>query len=278
MEAFPVIDFVKRAAHFAIPKFLLTLSTAFAVSLACGESPVSPPAVGYASFVCWDYSQLPRLRAWKESEQIIATTLAEAYPGLQNLSREENGSPDQLKDFLHKLPDEPGPFTVVYLAAHQSPSGQWNFPDRSVADWGTIMSGLPNLRNPRRIVLLDCCNAQATSRWPDWTRKVAPACLYASSANQLTPDLFVFWRRPVDWDELFPGASRWLRQHHVTGSDERLSFLGLVWLEAWTREPSPPRSMADWNNLGQVMTQIAQKASTQINEKFVSAISASFPP
>jgi hypothetical protein len=256
---------------------LLVLCVALAVPPSAPAEPGTPaPVLGYASFVCWDYARLPQLRAWKESEKIIATTLAEAYPGLQKLSREENDSPGQLQDFLRKLPDAPGQLTVVYLAAHQSPAGQWYFPDGSVADWGTIMAGLPKLKSVGCIVLLDSCYAQAASQWPDWPDKIAPECLYASSANEVTPDLFVFWRRPVDWAELFPGASRWLRQHHVDDSDERISYLGLVWLEAWTKQPSPPRTLADWNNLAQAMTEISRRASTQIHAKFVSTISASF--
>ena len=275
----PRADSVRVPRHIARASLLLALGIVFAMTpRACAESISSQPALGYGSFVCWDYARLPQLRAWKETEKIIATTLAEADPDLQRLPHEENGAPGQLTDFLRKLPDVPGQLTIVYLAAHQSPGGQWYFPDGSVADWGTLLADLPRLRNPNRIVLLDCCYAQAASQWPDWPQKVAPACLFASPADQVTPDLFVFWRRPVDWTEIFPGASRWLRQHRVDSSDERISFFGLVWLEAWTRAPSPPRTMSDWNNFGQAMAQIARQASTRIHAKYVSDISASFPP
>jgi hypothetical protein len=233
---------------------------------------------GYASFVCWNYSQLPQLKAWKETERIIGLTLAEAYPDLRKLPRQENGSPGQLKDFLRKLPDIPGQVDIVYLAAHQSPGGQWYFPDRSVVDWGTLMGDLPQLKNRQRIVLLDCCYASSATRWPDWSQKIAPACLFASPANRPTPDLLVFWRRPVDWAALFPGAVLWLRQHRMDDSDERISFFGLVWLETWTKESSHPRNLDEWKHLAQTMTQIAQHASTQIGADSVSDISSSFPP
>ena len=263
---------MRRPGHYVA--LLLALVTAFAVT----PNEAEEPGIGYASFVCWDYAQLPQLLAWKESSRLIGMTLAEAYPGLRPLAHEENGSPAQLTGFLRQLPDAPDRIDLVYLAAHQSSAGQWVFPDRSVADWGTLTSDLPRLKKPHRIVLLDCCYATAASRYADWTQKVAPACVYASPADQLTPDLFVFWRRPVDWAVLFPGATLWLHRHHVTDSDERISFLGLVWLEAWAKETSPPRTMADWRDFGQAMMQISQQAATQIHARNVSAISVSFPP
>jgi len=247
------------------------------VPLARAAEPAAP-APGYASFVCWDYSQLPQLRAWKESEKIIAATLTEAYPALQKLPRIENGTPEQLNDFFRKLPDAHDRLTIVYLAAHQSPGGQWVFPDRRVADWGSLMENLPTPKNPQRLVLLDCCYATSASRWPGWSQKIAPACLFASPGTHITPDLFIYWRRPVDWAELFPGASRWLRQHHFDDSDERISYFGLVWLEAWTRNTAPPQSLADWNHLAQTMTQITQYASTEISADNISSITSIFPP
>lgn len=236
------------------------------------------PAPGYASFVCWKYAKLPQLKAWKETERIIALTLTEAYPALRKLPREENGSPEQLKDFLRQLPDAPGQFHIVYLAAHQSPAGQWVFPDGRAVAWDSLMEGLPKLKSPQRLVLLDSCYAASVNRWPDWSRKIAPACIFAAPENSLTPDLFVFWRRPVDWAVLFPGASRWLRQHQVTASDERISYLGLIWLEAWTKTGAPPQTMRDWRSFAETMTEISRHASTQINAEDVSAISSVFPP
>jgi len=264
------VDLVKLAVGLCLAFSLFRPATC--------ETVATPPALGFASFVCWNYPQLPRLRGWKETEKIIATTLTEAYPNRQNLPRPENGSPDQLKDFLRRLPDAPNSMTLVYMAAHQSPSGQWYFPDGSVADWGTLMADLPKLKNTNRIVLLDCCYASSASRWPDWSQKVAPACVFASPANRPTPDLFVFHRRPVDWAVLFPGATLWLREHHFKDPDERVSFFGLVWLEAWMKEASPPQNWNDWHRLAETMSQIAQHASTQINSNSVSDIIAVFPP
>ncbi len=119
--------------NFALAKLILGLAF-LAPWAAAAEPGAAPPSLNYASFVCWDYPQLPHLRAWKETERIVAATLTEGYPALGKLPRQENGSPDQLKDFLRKLPDAPDQLTVVYLAAHQSPGGQWYFPDRSVID------------------------------------------------------------------------------------------------------------------------------------------------
>jgi len=267
--------FVRRGASFALAKLVVSVCLAFTVSGAA--SGASSPSLGYASFVCWNYPQLPKLLAWKETEKVIAATLTESYPGLQKLPRQENGSPGELNDFLRRLPDAPDQITLVYLAAHQSPAGQWYFPDHSVVDWGSIMAALPKLKNPRRIVLLDCCYASAAGRWPDWTQKIAPACLLASPGDRPTPDLFALRRRPVDWAVLFPGASLWLRQHHFVDSDERISFFGLVWLEAWTKEASPPRNWNEWSQFAQTMTQIAHHASTRINANSVSEITSVFP-
>jgi hypothetical protein len=262
---------------FSCAKLILGLAFLAPWAMA-GEPGVSPPSVGYASFVSWNYSQLPQLRAWKETERIIATTLAEGYPALRELQHVENGSPEQLKDFFRKLPDAPNQLTLVYLGGHQSPAGEWYFTDGTDHNWGELMEGLPKLRNPQRIVLLDCCYAQSASLWPDWSQKIAPACLFASPGNRPTPDLLVFWRRPVDWAELFPGASLWLRHHPFHDSDERITFFGLVWLEAWVKGTSPPRNLSEWSHLAQTMTQIAQHASTQIKPDAISNISSVFPP
>jgi len=259
-----------RRTRTAVALFVFALCLALLPSPAIAQQAAAP---AYASFVCWNYPQLPKLRPWQQTENIIATTLTEAYPALQKLPREQNGSQQQLKDFLRQLPDQPGRITLVYLAAHQSPAGEWNFPDRTVADWGALSQNLPALKNPQRIVLLDCCYAAAADRFPDWTTRIAPACLYAAPADRPTPDLLVFWRRPVDWTDLFPGAALWLRQHHIDNSDERLSYFGLVWLQAWTQTPSPPRTLADWNRLAQTITQISRHASTEIRSSAISNIS-----
>jgi len=203
------------------------------------------------------------MRAWRETGDIIAATLSGSYPALPQIRRQENGSPAQLKDFLRQLPDDPNRITVVYLAAHQSPGGQWHFTDRSVASWESLLDGLPRLRNIRRIVLLDCCYAQAASLWPGWSEKIAPACIYASPQNCPTPDLFAFRRRPVDCQALFPHAFQWLKQRR-SDDDERVSFFGLVWLETWLSQPQPPQSLVDWRQFGQRMTLLARKAATQI--------------
>jgi hypothetical protein len=241
---------------------LFLLPVLVALTRAAAASPL-PLAPNYGSFVCWDYAQLPPLRAWKETETIIAATLAESYPALRQLPRRENGSPAQLTDFLRRLPDDPDQLTLVYLAVHQSPGGQWHFPDRSVAGWESLLSDLPRLKNARRIVLLDCCYAQAAALWPGWSQKIAPACIYASPPDRPTPDLFVFRRRPVDCEVVFPRAFQWLKQRRLPG-DERVSFFGLVWLEAWLSQPQPPQSLADWNQFGQVMALLARNVATRI--------------
>jgi hypothetical protein len=236
-----------------------------------------PAAPTYASFVCWKYTALPPLPAWKETESIIATTLAESFPTLRTLDRRENGSPQVLKSFLAQLPDAADQITVVYLAAHQTPSGRWVFPDRSAASWGALATGLPILRAPNRIVLLDCCHARSASLWPGWSAKIAPASIFASPENARTPDLFVFRRQSVDCEALFPKAVPWLRRHHIDDLDQRVSFFGMVWLETWLNQSAPPRSLGEWKNLAQAMAARAGQVEGQVRTDEGSEISLSFP-
>jgi hypothetical protein len=271
--------FHQRRGNFTLTKLIFCAGLIFPGFPAMAEPSKASSSLAYGSFICWKYPQLSSLRAWKETEKIIATTLAESYPTLQRLERLENGSPQQLRDFLSKLPDGPNHLTLIYLAAHQSHGGQWYFTDRSVFSWEALMNGLPKRGNSQQIVLLDCCYAKSTNLWPDWPQKIAPACIYASPGNRPTPDLFVFHRRPVDWPVLFPEASQWLRQHHFDDDDdERISFFGLIWLKAWLDQPKHPQNLGEWNDLAQKMALISQQASSQISSGSISEISSIFPP
>ena len=228
------------------------------------------PGVNYASFVCWKYRRLPQLAAWTETEKVIAATLAQAYPNLHTFERQENGTPDQLCQFLRQLPDDATTPTLVYLAAHQTPGGQWFFTDGTPYSWKTVLDVLPDLKGGQRLVLLDCCFARAAGEWPDWTARMG-FTLFAASPTQPTPDLAVFHRRPVDWAVSFPKAIAWMRQHDP-GPEQRLSYLGLVWLEAWQSQPQPPRTWEDWQRLTQAMTDISARTSADIRDEYMSQI------
>lgn len=259
-------------SHFAGFAFALGLIIPLSLS-----AETSPAPINYASAVCWKYQHLPQLRAWQETEKIIATALAESFPPIHTLAREQNDSAEQLQSFLRKLPDSDEPLTIVYLAAHQSPAGQWYFPDGTEHSWGSLIESLPKLKSSHRVVLLDCCYAKSATLWPSWSDKVAPACLFAAPINRPTPDLLVFHRRPVDWTTYFPKAIPWLKQHHFNDSDERISFFGLVWLEAWLSQPAPPHDLAEWNDLSQKMTQIVEQTSSNVRADAISEISPMFP-
>ena len=142
------------------------------------------------------------------------------------------------------------------------------------------MDSLPEIEEPpaHRAARLLSLLAQAVNQWPDWPDKVAPASVFASTAKELTPDLAAFWRRPVDWAVLFPGATQWLRQHHVTDLRRTHQLPRPRLARGVDKDALPSRTMADWNALGQAMTQISQQASTQIHAKYVSTISANFAP
>ncbi len=254
--------------------FVLALGLIFPLTLSAETS--SAP-LNYASAVCWKYEHLPHLRAWQETEKIILTALAEGVPQLHSLAREQNDSAEQLQEFFRKLPDSDDSLTIIYLAAHQSPAGQWYFPDGTEHSWGSLIEGLAKLKSIHRLVLLDCCYAQSAALWPGWPDKIAPACLFAAPANRPTPDLLVFHRRPVDWATYFPKAVPWLKQHHFSNSDERISFFGLVWLEAWLDQPATPQNLAGWKDLSQTMEQIVQRTSPNVRADAISEISSMFP-
>ncbi len=238
---------------------LLLMFACFLGTLAEGKEPQAAPF--YASVVEWNYPQLPKLIGWRESDTLIATVLSENYRATR-LSGECNAAGfSGWLESIHAAQSTHPTFTLIYLAAHQSPSGQWVFTDGTFLDWDQLLPSPQHLQHPT-IVMLDCCYACSADLHPNFRSNLAPdLVIYASTATEVTPDLYVYHRTPVDWTRRCPLALAWLHQHHFGGSDERLSYLGLLWLEAFLRQPHPPQNLADWQVLASTLTTLSATIS-----------------
>jgi hypothetical protein len=70
--------------------------------------------------------------------------------------------------------------------------------------------------------------------------------LFTSKPDQLTYQLTLASPQPVDLEERYPNSYAWLMNHMPEEWNERISFFGLMWLEAWLETTSAPESKQDW--------------------------------
>lgn len=222
-----------------------------------GENQGSPQAAGKApyrldAFVNWDYRHRPKLKGWRNTAILIRQILAEWNKGAVGGETVENGGPSGLQGFLGKLdsPKTGGAAHLIYLSSHQSPAGEWEFPNRQKIPWENLLADLSLPPDPHRIIILDVCHAAAV---PDkWQRQLAPQgySLLASSPQELTFELILNRRQPVWFKKRYPQEIAWLEQHFGEKwlrTDSRVSFLGFIWLRVFLKTQEAPRSGADWD-------------------------------
>lgn len=223
------------------------LGESFSASAAASTAPHRLDA-----FVNWDYRHRQKLKGWRNTAILIRKTLAEWSRGPEVGETVENAGPTALRGFLTQLDSRRGDggMHMVYLSAHQSPAGEWEFPDRQKIAWEQLLAGMSLDPDPRRIIILDACHAEAV---PDeWRRKLVSRgfCLFASSPRELTFELIVNRRQPVWFEKRYPQELAWLEDHFGKKwlrKDSRLSFLGFVWLRAFLKTKTPPRTAKEWN-------------------------------
>ena len=203
----------------------------------------------FHSFVNWDYRFRRKLNGWKATEAAIRKTLEEWAPGRTAHTLVENGTSQDFREFLHALPTrEKCDLSIVYLASHQSPEGEWDFVQRRLESVDGIVSEAHVPRHPARLVIVDACYAAALHRQPAWNSEMQSLGLFAASATEETPELDFRNPHPIDLRRRYPAASHWLNEHLGKSWDGKLSFLGFVWVQTFVSSKDVPADMKGWSD------------------------------
>jgi hypothetical protein len=203
--------------------------------------------VCFTGFVNWDFRNRRKLRSWKATALVLKRTLECWYPQAVSRPLVENGSPETFKKFLGSLPGEKDcDFSVMYLASHQSPSGEWDFSEQKTTRLNQLLEGTRIPKHRRRIVVLDTCFAAAVGREDPWQQRLAPISLFASGSSEETPEVNFCDPQPVDFAHRYPGAFAWLKDCLGKQWDGKLSFLGFIWVQSFLTEKNSPADLIGW--------------------------------
>lgn len=205
--------------------------------------------VNYNAFVNWDFRHRKKLTSWKTTALVIERTLELWYGDRHPLpSLHENGTPEMLRQFLETLPDDKQcAMSVVYLASHQSPQHQWDFTQRRIIPLDQFIGESKVPPHRVRIVILDACYAAGMNDTPQWREKFPGPVLFAALASEPTPDLNFRADNKVDLAHLYPAAYAWLKQTMGRKWDGKISYLGLVWVQAFLETKTPPTNASEWS-------------------------------
>ncbi len=261
----------RRGAFWLVAAVLLCDCKGFATELAPREGVV------FASAVSSNYGSGKSLRGWESTSLAVQATLAEWHqtPRMKPTLTARDPSPEGLKQFLRELPGaDSGKIEIIYLAAQHTPAGAWQFTGRGVGAhaWNDLLQNAPP-PHPCRLVILDVCHAAAVTQLPAWTEKMdASATLLASARDEVTWELDFTKRQPVDLPARFPATTAWLKQHLPTTWDGRLSYLGVIWVQAYLQTPQPPRTRREWQSFfGRCETE-SRKFQQQVGRKRASTM------
>jgi hypothetical protein len=229
--------------------------------------------VCFAGFVNWDFHHRRKLRSWKATALVIQRTLEFWYPQVRNCRLVENGTPETFRRFLHSLPEEQDcDFSIVYLASHQSPAGEWDFTQRKSTLLNRLLGGTRIPAHARRIVILDACYAAAVQREAPWQEKFAPISLFASRSSEETPEVNFHNPQPVDFAHRYPGALAWLKDCLGRKWDGKVSFLGFVWIQSFLTVKNCPSDLNGWIGFLQRCQLVAKNFRDDVNRKSSSEI------
>ncbi|HPA20980.1 MAG TPA: hypothetical protein PLU30_24740 [Verrucomicrobiae bacterium] len=206
--------------------------------------------VQFDSFVGIHYTKLPALRGWASTAEVIRKTLSEWFPRYVQGQVIVDGSPDDLIAFLRRLPGpDAADFSVVYLASQQAADGSWAFVNGQSVSWVDIVErSRPVPPHPRRIVIVDACYAATLERVPGWRTLFPGPVLFAASPRERTFEFRLDTRLPLDFKKRAPEAWEWSRRA-LPRWDGRMSFLGLVWMQASQSQKSGPLELGGWEEL-----------------------------
>ena len=122
---------------------LCALSAGWAALPASGAGEDTSLTVRFDAFVNWKYRHRNDLKGWRNTSRIIERSLREWYPGrIASARTVENGNTESLTRFLSTLPGAgQQEWSIVYLAAHQSIKGEWDFTRRkSLTSFGGMIT------------------------------------------------------------------------------------------------------------------------------------------
>ena len=202
------------------------------------------------AFVNWDFRHRRKLKGWRATATAIQRTLEQCYPARSAHSLTENGTKDALRDFFHALPTRANcDLSIVYLASHQSPEGEWDFVQKGLESMNRIVAGANVPRHSNRIIILDACFATAVKKDPVWERELHCATLFAASATEEAQELDFSTPQPIDLHRRYPAAAAWLDAHMGREWNGRLSFLGFIWVQTFVTSKAPPANEKDWTEV-----------------------------
>lgn len=270
-------------------KFILAIGALCAAAnlsvVSAEDDPLTPAAsaisnrvarVSFDSFANIHYSDLEPLDGWLTTRTVVEEGLRGWFPGLEVRQSVMDGTPPDLEKFLSGLPGgNESEVAVVYLASYQSAAGAWRFVNREQCLWSEALRRATIKPHPFRVVILDSCYAAVAERTPEWSGRLATVTLWAGSERELTYELDLSTRVPVDFRRRYPLAWEWTRKHLAADWNRKISFLGLMWLEAWVETASPPKALGDWRLLFDHCQSLAEEFRKKCNRRWVSSVHGS---
>lgn len=270
-------------------KFILAvgaLCAAANVSVLSAEDDPATPAVAaisnrvarvsFDSFVNIHYPHREPLDGWLTTRTVVEEGLRCWFPELEVRQTVMDGTPPDLEKFLAGLPGgDESDVAVVYLASYQSAAGAWEFVNKEQFLWSEALRRATIKSHPFRVVILDSCYAAMAQRTPEWSGRLATATLWAGSERELTYELDLSTRVPVDFRRRYPLAWEWTRKHLAADWNRKISFLGLTWLEAWGETASPPKALDDWRRLFDRCQNLAEEFRKKCNRRWGSSVHGS---
>lgn len=205
----------------------------------------APPV--YSSGVNEKFPHRQQLRGWTATSNVIELTLREWFGSVSAGPSVRNGAPAEWIAFLRAVPaGNASRLSIVYLASHQTPAAEWEFKEKKQVRWSVLLNESKRSAGAPSLVILDACFAAAAEKSPDW-RRFSPRTLFASGPLEDEYEMRFDRSRPYDAPRRFPEAKEWLRTKLGKSWDGRISFLGLMWVEAVRETPAPPASRAEWD-------------------------------
>jgi hypothetical protein len=243
------------------------------------EEPAAVAGFAFGSALSSSYGWGKALRGWESSCLAVQASLAEWQPPRRMKPAWMTVRDPQVAELRHFLEQLPGPevgkIEVIYLGAQHTREGAWQLTGRGsrALGWGELLEKAPRA-HPCRIVILDVCHAAAVTGQPLWAEKMgAAATLLASGADEVTWELDFTKRQPVDLATRFPAATAWLKGHLPATWDRRLSYLGLIWVQAYLQTPEAPQTRREWQVFFGRCEAESRKFQQQIGRKRASSVS-----
>lgn len=275
------MSFFNRGLSCCRPWALALLCAAFVLCGCQSVDTVSPVVVEPAadvrlsldSFVNVHYGSNRSLPGWQITRTAIETTLDLWYEQVQVRQAVTDGTPEDLKAFLRRLP---GPqdcdISVVYLGSIQDAAGNWEFTDGQRANWRHLLAATPPTPHPRRIVILDACHAAVVRDIPDWAHRLGTVTLLAAGRTEKTYQFLPSAMLPVEVSKHYPAAWGWGQTYLPPDWRKHISFLGLMWIQTVAETAAPPKNPEDWKHFFDNCTQNAAHFGRSVSRRWGSSI------